>query len=229
MANSSSKNTQPSRFPPTSWYDPDCRLCNRLASFLDATKTDFPDYFCRPVPSFGDRNARLLIVGLAPGKHGANATGRPFTGDHAGRLLYKTLHRYGLSSAAESLHTADRLRLFNCRITNVVKCLPPANKPVAAEVHNCLQYLEPELSSVPQGGVILALGKLAHDAVVRIFGLVPSRIRFAHGGRHELPGNRTLLSSYHCSRYNTQTGRLTEPMFRSVVRRAKALSGAVTR
>ena len=229
MGKTYSENTRSGGFPPASWYDPGCRLCKRLACFLDTTSAEFPDYFCRPVPSFGDPNARLLIVGLAPGKHGANATGRPFTGDHAGRLLYKTLHRYGLSSAAQSVDIEDGLRLFDCRITNVVKCLPPANKPVAAEVHNCLQFLQPELSSVPRGGVILALGKLAHDAVVRVFGLIPSRVRFKHGERYEMPGSRTLISSYHCSRYNTQTRRLTEPMFRSVVRRAKALSGAVTR
>ena len=162
-------------------------------------------------------------------EHGANASGRPFTGDHAGRLLYETLHRYGLSSTSVSISNCDRLRLFDCRITNAVKCLPPGNKPVAAEVNRCVRFLEPELFSVPSGGVVLALGKLAHDAIVRVFGLTPSRMQFGHGVRHKLPGNRTLLSSYHCSRYNTQTGRLTVPMFRSVVRNAKVLSGAVTR
>ena len=229
MAKSRSKRAKNDQFPPESWYDPNCRECPRLARFLDVTKTEFPDYFCAPVPSFGDPNARLLIVGLAPGKHGANASGRPFTGDHAGGLLYETLHRYGLSSTSVSISNCDRLRLFDCRITNAVKCLPPENKPVAAEVNRCVRFLEPELVSVPSGGVVLALGKLAHDAIVRVFGLAPSRMQFGHGARHKLPGNRTLLSSYHCSRYNTQTRRLTVPMFRSVVRKAKALSGAVTR
>jgi uracil-DNA glycosylase family 4 len=226
MAKFSSERSKDGQFPPKSWYDPSCRICNRLAQFLDVTRAEFPDYFCAPVPSFGDSKARLLIVGLAPGKHGANASGRPFTGDHAGRLLYETLHRYGLSSAPVSVSRRDRLRLFDCRITNAVKCLPPGNKPVAAEVNNCVQFLVPELFSVPSGGVVLALGKLAHEAIVRAFGLTPSRIRFAHGARHKLPGNRILLSSYHCSRYNTQTRRLTEPMFQSVVRRAKTLSRA---
>ena len=149
MAKSRSKRAKNDQFPPESWYDPNCRECPRLARFLDVTKTEFPDYFCAPVPSFGDPNARLLIVGLAPGKHGANASGRPFTGDHAGGLLYETLHRYGLSSASVSISNCDRLRLFDCRITNAVKCLPPENKPVAAEVNRCVRFLEPELVSGP--------------------------------------------------------------------------------
>ncbi len=192
-----------------------CRRCPRLAAFRDATKRAHPSYACRPVPAFGSPDARIVIVGLAPGLHGANATGRPFTGDFAGILLYSTLHRLGLASQARSEHVADGLRLHDCRITNAVKCVPPDNRPLAAEIHNCRPYLAAELARQPPGGVIMALGRIAHEAVLRALGQPLAPYRFAHGARHVLAG-RTLWDSYHCSRYNTQTRRLSEASFRAV-------------
>ncbi len=206
-------------------FDPDCRLCPRLATFLDDVKVDHPDYFARPVPAFGDDRPRLLIVGLAPGMHGANASGRPFTGDHAGILLYQTLHKFGFATASRSLAVDDGLQLPGCRITNAVKCLPPQNKPVANEVNNCRPYLLTELDALEQGGVVLALGSIAHKTVVSALGLKQKDCIFGHAAEHELPGNRVLLDSYHCSRYNTQTRRLTTPMFEAVFERARALTG----
>ncbi len=198
------------------WYDADCRRCGRLAAFLDDVSTRHPDYHCGPVPPFGDRDARLLIVGLAPGMHGANASGRPFTGDHAGILLYRTLHRFGYASATVSRAPDDGLTLIDCRITNAVKCLPPQNKPTTAEVKNCLPFLAREIDHLPPGGVILALGGLAHGAVLRCLGRRAAELPFGHGASHRLNDGRHLVSSYHCSRYNTQTGRLTTPMFEAV-------------
>jgi uracil-DNA glycosylase family 4 len=203
-------------------YDPDCRACPRLAAFLDAVAERHPDYHCRPVAPFGDPRARLLIVGLAPGMHGANRTGRPFTGDHAGILLYATLHKFGFASQAEALDPGDGLRLIDCRITNAVKCLPPDNKPVGAEINTCNAYLATELGTLPAGAVVLALGGIAHRAVVRALGLRQAAIRFAHEAQHDL-GAMRLLDSYHCSRYNTNTGRLTAGMFESVFARAREL------
>lgn len=203
-------------------FDPACRRCRRLAAFLDEVRARHPDYHCRPVAPFGDPRHRLLVVGLAPGMHGANRTGRPFTGDHAGILLYQVLHDCGFASRPES-EAGDGLKLMNCRITNAVKCLPPANRPLPAEVHQCNRYLRAELAAVPAGGVILALGAIAHAAVLAAAGLKPARARFAHGAEHQLPHDRVLLDSYHCSRYNTQTRRLTAPMFRRVFARAQDL------
>ncbi len=204
-------------------FDPDCRRCPRLATFLDEVKTQYPAYHARPVPPFGDPSARLLVVGLAPGMHGANATGRPFTGDHAGILLYQTLHRHGFASRPESLAADDGLELIDCRITNAVKCLPPQNKPVGAEINACRDFLAVELDGLPEGAVVLALGSIAHKSVVAAFGLRQKDYVFAHGAEHALPGGRVLLDSYHCSRYNTQTRRLTETMFDAVFARARAL------
>ena len=201
----------------------DCRACPRLAQFLDGVKADYPDYHAAPVPAFGDPDARLLIVGLAPGLHGANASGRPFTGDYAGILLYRTLHELGFASAPESRARDDGLELYDCRITNAVKCLPPQNKPQTAEIRACNGFLAAELRDLPAGAVILALGRIAHDAVLRAQGCKLSASRFAHGAEHRLEDERKLLDSYHCSRYNTQTRRLTEPMFQSVVARAREL------
>lgn len=206
----------------TRTYDPDCRACPRLAAFLDTVAERHPDYHCRPVAPFGDPRARLLIVGLAPGMHGANRTGRPFTGDHAGILLYATLHKFGFASQAEALDPGDGLRLIDCRITNAVKCLPPDNKPVGAEINTCNAYLAAELGTLRAGAVVLALGGIAHRAVVRALGLRQAAIRFAHEAQHEL-GAMRLLDSYHCSRYNTNTGRLTAGMFESVFARAREL------
>ena len=227
MPHKQPKASQDQRLVASKWYDPDCRACPRLASYLDETKQAFPDYFCRPVPCFGDRSAKLLIVGLAPGKHGANATGRPFTGDHAGLLLYRSLYQYGLSNNPESNARGDGLQLHGCRITNAVKCLPPENRPIGSEVKNCIGFIGAEIQDLPKGAVILALGKVAHDAVIRVFELKLSTHKFRHGGEITLPDDRILLSSYHCSRYNTQTRRLTEQMFMTIVSRAKQLSGLV--
>lgn len=209
---------------PAQAFDPDCTRCPRLAAFLADCRAQRPDYFGKPVPSFGPQAAPLLIVGLAPGYHGANATGRPFTGDYAGVLLYEVLHRHGLATAPVSEAANDGLRLLDCRITNAVRCVPPQNKPVGAEINNCRPYLVDELGAVPAGGAVLALGKIAHDSVVRALGLRLAAHKFGHGTEYDLPGGRVLVSSYHCSRYNTNTGRLTTEMFDTVVGRARALS-----
>jgi uracil-DNA glycosylase family 4 len=202
-------------------FDPECRRCPRLAGFLDEVQEQHPDYFCKPVPAFGDQDARLLIVGLAPGKHGANATGRPFTGDYAGVLLYQTLYEFGLSTTAESLNADDGLELLNCRITNAVKCLPPDNKPSTEEIRVCNQFLKAELDGLPAGSVLIALGSIAHNAILRAQGLKLSAYKFGHAHRHELPSGLIMIDSYHCSRYNTQTRRLTGDMFRAVFRDAQ--------
>lgn len=199
-----------------------CRRCERLATFLDQVRATYPDYYARPVPSFGDPKARLLIVGLAPGLHGANATGRPFTGDHAGILLYATLHQFGFASQPTAVAADDGLRLLDCRITNAVRCLPPQNKPVGAEVNECNAFLAEELEMLAAGGMVLALGGVAHGAVLKALGLRKSAYPFGHATEHELPGQRRLLSSYHCSRYNTQTRRLTPDMFAAVFATARA-------
>ena len=232
----------------TTQFSTACRQCPRLAGFLDEVRQAEPDYFAKPVPSFGAAGSRLLIVGLAPGMHGANRTGRPFTGDYAGNLLYSTLHKYGYATSAEPLDATGwanpKLSLRGCRITNAVRCLPPQNKPEPAEVKQCNGYLTEELAALPQGAALLALGTVAHGAVLRALGLKAKDFKFAHGARHELLINavrpelvegqvpksvhgstgspRTdvislaLYDSYHCSRYNTQTKRLTEAMFHQV-------------
>jgi uracil-DNA glycosylase family 4 len=188
----------------------------RLAAFLDAVRAASPGYFCRPVPPFGAADAALVVVGLAPGRHGANASGRPFTGDHAGILLYATLHAYGFASQPVATARDDGLVLAGCRITNAVKCLPPDNKPLPAEIRACNGYLAADLAALPAGGAILALGRIAHDATLRALGRRPADHAFAHGARHALAEGVVLFDSYHCSRYNTNTGRLTAAMFRSV-------------
>lgn len=202
-------------------FDPHCRRCPRLSAFLDEVKARHPDYHCLPVAPFGDPRARLLIVGLAPGMHGANATGRPFTGDFAGILLYRTLHRYGFAAKPEVSGRDDGQVLSDCRITNAVKCLPPENKPVGAEVNACNDYLAAELAELPRGSVVLSLGGIAHRALNRALGLRQADYPFAHAAEYTLSGERRLLASYHCSRYNTQTGRLTEAMFDAVIARAR--------
>jgi len=203
-----------------------CVACPRLARHLMSVRDEYPEYYAYPVPAFGDAHARLLIVGLAPGMHGANRTGRPFTGDHAGILLYRTLYKFGLASCAESVAPDDGLALHNCRITNAVKCLPPGNKPTPAEIQTCSAYLQSELTRLPEGAVMLALGGIAHSAVIRALGLRQAAFPFAHGARYDLPNGCTLLDSYHCSRYNTQTRRLTVSMFERVVGRAAKLLAA---
>jgi uracil-DNA glycosylase family 4 len=204
------------------WFDLDCRRCPRLAGFLDGLTAEYPQYHNRPVAPFGADTARLLVVGLAPGMHGANASGRPFTGDHAGLLLYRTLYAHGFADAAESLSADDGLELIDCRITNAVKCLPPQNKPVGGEVNACNGYLAAELADLADDAVVMALGGVAHKAVINALNLRQKDHVFAHGAEHDL-GRLRLIDSYHCSRYNTQTRRLTEEMFDRVFARARAL------
>ena len=202
-----------------------CRLCPRLTAFLDEVRARYPGYHCRPVAPFGSARHRLLVVGLAPGLHGANRTGRPFTGDHAGILLYRTLHAQGFATRAESVAVDDGLRLRDCRISNAVKCLPPGNKPLPAEIRQCNRYLEWEVSALRPGAVIVALGSIAHGAVLRACGGKPASLRFSHGAEYALPGGLRLLDSYHCSRLNTNTGRLTPGMFDRIFARARHLIG----
>jgi uracil-DNA glycosylase family 4 len=203
-------------------FDPACRLCPRLASFLAEVKNEYPDYHARPVPPFGDPDPDLLIVGLAPGMHGANATGRPFTGDFAGILLYNTLFQYGFSNQNTSVSSTDGLRLKRCRITNAVKCLPPRNKPATSEITMCNHFLRNEILGLKPGAMILALGNIAHNAVLKAMKMKMQPYKFAHGAEHPLPEGRILIDSYHCSRYNTQTRRLTEEMFTAVFERIRA-------
>jgi len=201
---------------PTPIYDVSCRRCARLATFLEEVRAAHPGYRCLPVPPFGDPQARLVIVGLAPGLHGANATGRPFTGDFAGILLYETLHAYGYASSPVSRTLDDPLTLVDCRITNSVKCLPPQNKPTPDEVRTCNDYLAADLATMREGGAVLALGRIAHEAALIALGVRRSDYPFAHAACHSLPNGLTLFDSYHCSRYNTNTNRLTPAMFRDV-------------
>jgi len=203
-------------------FDKDCRACPRLARFLDDVQQKYPTYYCRPVPPFGCAAAKFLIVGLAPGMHGANRSGRPFTGDHAGILLYQKLHKYGFSTHDESLAVDDGLQLLNCRITNAVKCLPPDNKPVGAEISTCNRFLANELHAMPKASVVMALGGIAHRAVIKAMGLRQLDFKFAHAALHELDAFK-LLDSYHCSRYNTNTRRLTDAMFDDVFATSRAL------
>ncbi|HEY6641194.1 uracil-DNA glycosylase [Povalibacter sp.] len=204
-------------------FDRDCTLCPRLADFLAQGREEYPHYYCLPVPPFGDPNARLILVGLAPGFHGANATGRPFTGDHAGLLLYRTLYKFGFASRPESIASDDGLQLIDCRITNSVKCVPPENKPLPAEIQQCNRYIAAELAQVPDGAVLVALGSIGHNAVLRTLGLKPAGFKFAHAAEHDLPRGMRLIDSYHCSRYNTQTRRLTDAMFEAIFKRAAEL------
>jgi uracil-DNA glycosylase family 4 len=204
-------------------FDESCRDCPRLAAFLDSVREKHNDYYCLPVPPFGDANAQLLIVGLAPGMHGANRSGRPFTGDHAGIMLYQVLHDFGFSNRNVSLAADDDLQLRNCRITNAVKCLPPDNKPVGAEINTCNRFLASELAQMPHGSVVLALGGIAHRATIKALGLRQADFKFGHAAEHRLSDGMLLLDSYHCSRYNTNTRRLTDEMFRAVFQRARQL------
>ncbi len=201
----------------------DCQQCPRLAQHLQQVRADYPHYHARPVLPFGSDDPGLLIVGLAPGMHGANATGRPFTGDHAGILLYQTLYDYGFSNQPNAEHRDDGLQLHHCRITNAVKCLPPENKPLTSEIKTCNAYLAAELQALNQGTVILALGLIAHQAILRAGALKLSSFAFKHGAVYDLPSGHTLLDSYHCSRYNTQTKRLTPDMFQAVFATARDL------
>jgi len=200
-----------------------CQQCPRLAAHLTQVRANYPKYYAHPVAPFGAENPHLFIVGLAPGMHGANASGRPFTGDYAGILLYQTLYDYGFSNQPTSEHHDDGLELINCRISNAVKCLPPENKPTTAEIKTCNSYLSNELQSLSEQAIVLALGSIAHQAVLRAFNLKLSAHTFQHNTVHTLPNGLRLLDSYHCSRYNTQTRRLTPEMFQAVFETARAL------
>ena len=194
----------------------DCRRCSRLAGFLDEVRAEHPEYHARPVPPFGAASPRLLIVGLAPGMHGANRSGRPFTGDYAGILLYQTLHKFGFADKPVSKSASDGLILMDCRITNAVKCLPPENKPTGDEVKRCNGFLANEISALRRDSILLALGGIAHKSVLMATAEKTTAHKFAHGARHRLGNGLTLFDSYHCSRYNTQTRRLTPAMFEQV-------------
>jgi uracil-DNA glycosylase family 4 len=203
--------------PPLSSPARDCPLCPRLVAYRTANQAANPEWFNGPVPSFGDAAAPFLVVGMAPGVRGANRTGRPFTGDHAGILLYETLLRFGFATGTYLADPQDGLALKNCRIVNAVRCVPPANLPELAEVKTCNRFLAAEMQAMPNLKVALALGVLAHAAVLRACGIPPARISFRHGEVHALPGGLLLADSYHVSRYNTNTGRLTTAMFEAVV------------
>jgi uracil-DNA glycosylase family 4 len=193
----------------------DCAVCPRLVEYRRANAAANPDWFNGAVPSFGDPQAELLVVGLAPGVTGANRTGRPFTGDFAGGLLYGTLDRFGFTEGTFDARPDDGLRLTGAMVTNAVRCVPPQNKPVGAEINACRPFLVSRIAALPKLRVLLALGKIAHDSTVRALGGKLSAFKFAHGARHDL-GGYALFDSYHCSRYNTNTGRLTPEMFEDV-------------
>ena len=201
----------------------DCPLCPRLVRFREELRAEYPDWWNAPVPAFGDPKAWMAIVGLAPGKHGANRTRRPFTGDYAGDLLYATLLKFGLAEGEYRADPQDGLRLNGVIILNSVKCLPPQNKPEPSEIRNCRNYLEAALAALPSLRVFLGLGQIGHVAACRAMGLPPSATKFGHGAEHAAPDGRILLSSYHCSRYNQNTGRLTAAMFETVFERALEL------
>ena len=194
----------------------DCLLCPRLANFRKTQRAAHPDWFNGPVPPFGDSRAELLIVGLAPGLRGANRTGRPFTGDYAGGLLYTTLAKFGFAEGDYAAHPQDGLQLRRVRITNAVRCVPPQNRPEPGEIANCARFLAAEIGAMPQLRAILALGAVAHQAVIATLGLRRSPFPFEHGRIHALPGGLTLADSYHCSRLNTNTGKLSPEMFEAI-------------
>jgi len=199
----------------------DCPLCPRLVAFRDVNRAAEPDWFNAPVPSFGDPRARLLVVGLAPGLRGANRTGRPFTGDYAGDLLYATLLKFGFARGSYGADPGDGLTLAGAMISNAVRCVPPQNKPTPAEIKACRPYLNARIKSLPDLTVIVALGRIAHDSTVAALGLKAAQAPFGHAAAHNVAAGLTLIDSYHCSRYNTNTGRLTEAMFHAVFLRAQ--------
>ncbi len=205
-----------------------CALCPRLSAFLAQQRDAEPSWFNGPVVSFGPTAARLLIVGLAPGLRGANRTGRPFTGDYAGNLLYATLAEFGFSSGTFGAHADDGLQLVDCMVTNAVRCVPPANKPTPSEVNTCRQFLTARIEALPELRAIACLGRVSHDSTLTALGARKSAFPFQHGARHEVRSGLTVFDSYHCSRYNTNTGVLTEPMFRAVFNQVRALLGSVS-
>ena len=203
----------------------DCPLCPRLCGFHEANRKAYPSFFNGPVPSFGELSARLLVVGLAPGLKGANQTGRPFTGDYAGLVLYSSLLKHGLAKGEYKERKDDGLVLADCRITNAVRCVPPENKPETSEIKNCNAFLKKEISAMPNLKVILSLGLVSHNAVLKALGLKPTAAKFAHGAQYQLSPQIRLVDTYHCSRYNINTNRLTQQMFDDVVGQAKAALG----
>lgn len=201
----------------------DCQLCPRLAAYRQQCRHEFPDWWNAPVHAFGDPQARIAIIGLAPGKHGANRTGRPFTGDYAGDLLFATLAKCGLSNGRYEAKVDDGLELRDIIILNSVKCLPPQNKPEPEEIRSCRSFLSREIQALPNARIFIALGQIAHQSAVKVLGGKLPKARFAHLAEHRMPGGQILIDSYHCSRYNTNTGRLTADMFEAVFERALAL------
>jgi uracil-DNA glycosylase family 4 len=204
----------------------DCPLCPRLVGFRDALRQEYPDWWNAPVPAFGDANAWLAVVGLAPGKHGANRTGRPFTGDYAGTLLYDTLAKFGLSEGVFDARPDDGLALRGVMLVNAVRCLPPENKPTPEEIRTCRPFLEAPIAALPRVRVFVALGQIAHQSAVKALGGKLPKAKFGHLAEHRMPDGRILLDSYHCSRYNQNTGRLTTEMFEAVFARALELRDA---
>jgi uracil-DNA glycosylase family 4 len=203
----------------------DCPLCPRLVAYRQENARAHPDWFNGAAASFGDPDARLLVVGLAPGRMGANRTGRPFTGDYAGELLYGTLKQFGFANGQYRADPNDGFTLVGAMITNAVRCAPPENKPTPEEIKICRPFLAARIAALPRLKVILALGAIAHESVLRAYGMKPAESKFAHGAQTPLRNGQTLVSSYHCSRYNTQTRRLTREMFETLFARAKALAG----
>ena len=218
--NSTSNKTMPDDGKPGR----DCARCPRLAAFRKKWRASEPEWFNAPVPSFGPLDARVLIVGLAPGLQGANRTGRPFTGDYAGVLLYDTLSRYRFARGQYGAHPDDGLELSDARITNAVRCVPPENKPTTVEIATCHDFLKATIAEMPKLKIVVALGRIAHDSAVTALGAKKSATPFKHGGKHAL-GGLTLFSSYHCSRYNTNTGVLTPEMFREIFAAVRAELG----
>lgn len=219
-----SKRPDVSLFKADATYDPGCTRCPRLASFLAESHAKYPSYWCRPVPAFGAAAPRIVIVGLAPGMQGANRTGRPFTGDYAGLLLFQTLHELGLASQPTSVSFDDPLKLINTRIVNAVKCVPPENKPTPDEIRRCNEFLKAEIAHLKSARVYVALGLVAHEAMLKALGRKRSEFKFGHAAEHVIDETRHLVDSYHCSRYNTQTRRLTAAMFKAVLARACELA-----
>ena len=204
----------------------DCPRCPRLAAFRTELRQEYPEWWNAPVNAFGDPGAWLAIIGLAPGKHGANRTGRPFTGDYAGDLLFATLAKFGLSKGDYAASTDDGLALNGAMIINAVKCLPPQNKPTPEEIRTCRPYLEGQMAVLPDVRIVIALGQIAHQSTVKMLGGKLPKAKFGHLAEHRMPSGHTLIDSYHCSRYNTNTGRLTAPMFEAVFARAIELRDA---
>lgn len=201
----------------------DCPLCPRLVAYREACRIEHPDWWNGPVSAFGDPDARIVLIGLAPGKHGANRTGRPFTGDYAGDLLFATLDKFGLSRGTYDARVDDGVELVDCAILTSVKCLPPQNKPTPEEIRTCRRFLEAEVALLPKARIFIALGQIGHQSAVKVLGGRLPKARFGHLAEHRMPDGRILIDSYHCSRYNTNTGRLTAEMFEAVFERALAV------